>query len=192
MCRVLDAVDCHPDELEGFITSLIIAADQRSDVAVFWGLWNIFAKRVTSAHWLPLLDTRQRDSSDLLSAMFLGITWKEGDRHWQRLDGFAYLMDNFFETLPAKPSVFRYYLHFLDQIGERSLPMAFMVMARRLEIGEAQHILADQTVRFLLERLLRRFVYSKPAELKARVDLRNAVLYLLDELVTAGSEITNR
>jgi hypothetical protein len=44
----------------------------------------------------------------------------------------------------------------------------------------------------MLASLLRRYVYSRPIELKSKAFLRESVLYLLDTLVEAGSSSAYR
>ncbi len=53
-------------------------------------------------------------------------------------------------------------------------------------------MMRDANAVFLLESLLRRFVYARPRELKRQVDLRNSVLDLLDLLVDIGSSAAFR
>jgi hypothetical protein len=79
------------------------------------------------------------------------------------------------------------YLRFLYHVGERSLPEAFVRVANSLRAGDAQTILADSNTGFMLVVLLQPRVYGKPLELKREPAIRNAVLYLLDALVEAGS-----
>jgi hypothetical protein len=189
---IVDLVSECPDEVEGFVKQLIFAVDRNGYAENFWHLWQEFARRTVGAKWLPNLDARYKDSSRFLGAMFLGLSWKDGVRHWPRLEGFAHLIDEFFQSLPPKPTVFRYYLNFLFEIGEHSLPHAFVILASRMSVGQPSHILADSNSRFMLEGLLRPFVYGKPMELKTKSELRNAVLTLLDELVAAGSSAAYR
>lgn len=189
---IFDAVEECPDDVEDFVIALIIAADQHDGVGAFWEIWQGFAQRVLAASWLDKLQEHDRGDNLLLSAMFLGAPWKEGVRHWRHLAGSAHRLDEFFKALPAVRLVFRYYLRFLDEIGERSMPAAFIVLSRRVREAKAQDMLWDHVSSFSLENLLRRHVYGRPAELKARSDLRDAVLHLLDELVNAGSSVAYR
>jgi len=65
--------------------------------------------------------------------------------HWHCLDGHSKLIDNFFEKLPAVAVVFSGFLKFLHDIGERSLPNAFLLLERKLRAGTASKILSDSS-----------------------------------------------
>lgn len=193
ICKpMLGCVETCPDEVESFVRRLTIAADQFGGVAVFWALWEEFAKRVAQAQWVSHLDRYGSHDSKLLSAMFLGLTWKEGVSHWGGLEGYASLIDGFFLKLPPTPTVFGCYARFLYEVGERSLPNAFVLFALQLRKGDARKILSDRSLAFTLESLLCRWVYSAPAELKSAENRRGAVLHILDELVTSGSSAAYR
>jgi hypothetical protein len=124
--------------------------------------------------------------------MFLNIHWKDGVTHWRGLEGKADHLDEFFAKLPPVSVVFAAYTNFLFDIGERSLPRAFRVLESRLRVGDPQKILANRNTVFCLEDILKRYVYGKPDALKRDANLRNSVLYLLDELVNAGSSVAYR
>ena len=83
-------------------------------------------------------------------------------------------------------TVFDAYCRFLHEIGEESLPKAFVLVADSLAAGEPLAMLSDQNTAFVLESLLSRYVYSQPERLKSDPAVRRAVLTLLDHLVEAG------
>jgi hypothetical protein len=124
--------------------------------------------------------------------MFLGLKWNDGVTHWRCLDGRSQLIGDFFEKLPAVAVVFSGFLKFLNDIGERSLPNAFLLLERKLRASTASKILSDSNVVYYLETILKRHVYGKPDAIKQDNSLRNAVLYLLDQLVDAGSSAAYR
>ena len=72
------------------------------------------------------------------------------------------------------------------------MPAAFGHAAARLREGDAQALLGDSETVFMLEAVLQRYVYGRPAELKADPRLRDSVLFLLDALVEAGSSAGHR
>lgn len=124
--------------------------------------------------------------------MFLNIHWKDGVTHWRGLEGNAERIDEFFSKLPPVPVAFAAYTNFLFEIGERSLPNAFRVLEARLKAGDPAKALADSNTVYCLEDILKRYVYGKPDTLKRDPNLRESVLYLLDQLVTAGSSVAYR
>ena len=61
------------------------------------------------------------------------------------------------------------------------------MVADILRAGELTGLLSSRNTVFYLESVLRRHVYGEPARLKSEPKLRAAVLYILDQLVEAGS-----
>ena len=94
--------------------------------------------------------------------------------------------------MPPSSVVLDDYVRFLYQIGEQSLPGAFVRIAKRLHFGDAQRMLRKSNTVFMLEVLLQRHVYGRPLELKREHALRDAVLTLLDVLVEQGSSAAYR
>ena len=135
-------------------------------------------------------DTRVMQS--LLHKIFLRASWKDGVRHWRRLEGFASRVDTLFESLPACATVLDAYCRFLYTIGEQSLPHGFVIVANQLQAGDASQMLSQDDTVFYLESLLRRFVYSEPLRLKSNAEVRTAVLTILDQLVDSGSSAAYR
>ena len=128
----------------------------------------------------------------MVSAIFLGSWWKEEVRHWRSLEGHAEHVHALFENLPPSAVVLDDYVRFLYHIGERSLPEAFVRVAKRLMSGDAQRMLKKSNTIFMLEVLLQRHVYGRPLELKRDQAVRDAVLMLLDLLVENGSSAAFR
>lgn len=189
---ILDAVERHPKETGKILDGLIYANDSNPNNPQFWSLWSLFAERVRGAKWLHKIDAEYGQGNELLGALFLGIHWKDGVRHWRGLDGHALQVHDLFDALPPSPTVLEKYLGLLYHVGEQSLPEAFIRVAARLKLGEPQYLLAKANSIYLLEVLLQRHVYARPLELKKRKDLRDAVLFVLDQLVEAGSSAAFR
>jgi hypothetical protein len=186
------AVGEHPREIVQFVRSLVSAEDQSDGVTSFWPLWQIFANRIQETDWIGDLDSRYSHGEDLLNAMFLGLDWKKGVRHWRRLDGHADQIDRLFKGLPPCAKALDAYCRFLYTIGNKSLPNAFIVIAERLEAGNAREMLSIGNTVYCLESLLRQSVYSIPQQLKANGQMRSAILRLLDELVESSSSAAYR
>ncbi|KYF88440.1 AAA family ATPase [Sorangium cellulosum] len=189
---ILNAVERHPKETGRILDGLIYANDSNPNNAQFWSLWSLFAERVRVAKWLPAIDGEYGQGKELISALFLGIHWKDGVRHWGGLEGHARQVHDLFDALAPSPTVLEKYLGLLYHVGEQSLPEAFIRVAARLKSGEPQYLLSKANSVYLLEVLLQRYVYARPLELKKRKDLREAVLFLLDQLVEAGSSAAFR
>ncbi len=84
------------------------------------------------------------------------------------------------------------YVRFLFQIGEQSLPDAFIRIANKLNQESSPQIAKSENLIFHLELLLQSYVYRCPLELKLHRKLREAVLFLLDLLVENGSSAAYR
>ena len=189
---ILDAVERHPKEVGQIFEGLIYANDSTPNTPQFWSLWSLFAERVRAAKWLRGIDGEYGQGKELLSALFLGIRWKDGVRHWRGLEGHARQVHDLFDALPPSPTVLEKYLGLLYHVGEQSLPEAFIRVAARLKSGEPRYLLSKENSIYMLEVLLQRYVYGRPLVLKKRKDLREAVLFLLDQLVEAGSSAAFR
>lgn len=189
---LLDSVERDPGELAYFVRKLIIAEDKSEIQTAFWPLWEALAKRVKVAKWLDALDRRYSIGEDLVHVMFLGVPWREGVHHWERLDGFAYRLDNLFQSLPPCVCVLEAYCKFLNSIGRRSLPNAFVHIAERLSAGKPPEMLSRENTVFALETLLQEFVYGHPHLVKKNAGVRSAVLVILNELVEIGSSAAFR
>lgn len=189
---ILGAIEHHPEEVQRLLLGLIGVEDRQPNTAQFWSLWRLFADRVRRATWLPGIDGQHSQGSEMMSAMFLGTRWKEGVSHWRSLVGYEENIHALFEDLPASSTVLNDYLRFLYHVGEQSLPVAFIRIAKRLQLGTPQQMLKNGNSVFLLGVLLQRYVYGRPLELKRQSELRNAVLALLDVLVDHGSSAAFR
>ncbi|MGA2065681.1 MAG: hypothetical protein ABSG86_11960 [Thermoguttaceae bacterium] len=189
---ILDAVDRHPEECRWLVLGLIGQEDRQPSTAQFWSLWELFADKVRNAKWLQWLDAARPTGQEMLSAMFLGASWKDDIRHWRSLEGHSQRVHSLFDDLPASSVVLDHYLRFLYHVGEHSLPEAFIRIANRLQQGDPAQLLKLGNSVFLLEVLLQRYVFGRPLQLKSQNDLRDAVLVLLDALVEQGSSAAFR
>ena len=188
LAPLLAASDRHSHELKSVMQGLTQLQDADPNTPQYWFLWELIADAVKRANWIARLETdRHPDGTDLLSAVFLTLHWKDDVRHWRFLDGYAHLVHALFEALPTTSIVLDAYARFLYHIGERSLPDAFVRVGDALRRGNTQKMLARSNTVFMLEVLLQRYVYGRPLELKGDNRIRDAVLFILDCLVEAGS-----
>ena len=193
LAPLLATVDRHSRELQSVMQGLTGLQDAEPNTPQYWLLWELIADAVKRATWIDHLDTDRRpDGTDLLSAVFLTLYWKDDVRHWRFLDGYAHLVHALFEALPTTSIVLDNYTGFLYHIGERSLPDAFVRVGDALRQGDAQKMLAKSDTVYMLEVLLQRWVYGRPLELKRDNRIRDAVLVILDCLVESGSSAAFR
>jgi hypothetical protein len=129
---------------------------------------------------------------DLINALLLDVPWNKGIRSWQRMSGNEARLDRLFEAFPPSAPVLVAYAKFLSQVGEKSLPGAFELMVAKLRQAGGRVALLTSEAQFYLESLLRRWVLSQPGKLKEHTALRDSVLFILDELVQAGSSLACR
>ena len=193
LAPLLAAIDRHSHELQSVMQGLTGLQDSDPNTPQYWFLWGLIADAVKRAKWIARLDSdRHPDGTNLLSAVFLTSYWKGDVRHWRFLDGYAHLVHQLFEALPTTSIVLDDYARFLYHIGERSLPDAFVRVGDALRCGNTQKMLAKSNTVFVLEVLLQRYVLGRPLELKRDDRIRDAVLFILDCLVEAGSSAAFR
>jgi hypothetical protein len=189
---ILDALGRHPREVHWLILGLIGVEDRKPNTPQFWSLWKLFADKVRHANWIAGIDDEHAPGKEMISAIFLGSSWKKEVRHWRSLEGYAAYVHSLFEGLPASATILDSYLRFLYHVGEQSLPAAFVSIAKRLQQGDTRQMLKKGNTVYLLEVLLQRYVYGRPLELKRQPELRIAVLGILDMLVENGSSAAFR
>jgi hypothetical protein len=184
---IINAIDRHPDEASRILQGIVTAEDRNFTKERFWQVWQLFAASVRTASWLAHIDQKHASGASMIAAIFLAQYWKDETRHWRSVEGHAHKVNDLFNDLPASARILDGYVRFLYHIGEQSLPFAFVVISRRLQAGNASEMLHIGNTVYMLEELLRRHVYGRPLELKQNIELREAVLYLLDTLVECGS-----
>ena len=189
---LMAAVDDHPSNVSRIVKGLIEVEDRERQPAKFWFLWELFADKVTSARWLQHIDEDHPYGSEVVSAIFLKIMWKESVRHWPSLGGYADRVHSLFERLPPSARIYENYVRFLYDIGEQSVPETFLRLAGKLAAADPAWLLRGRNTIFLLESLLQRHVYARPLELKPRAEMKNAILLILDLLVENGSSAAFR
>ena len=188
----INSVTTHSIDVSRFIDLLVTAEDQFEGESSFWLIWQAFADSLNKAPWIDSANSRHSTGTELISSLFLGNDWKRDIRHWRRLDGEESRIEWFVKQLPVLPLILLAYFRFLYQIGERSMPEAFVTIADLLASGDPLELLSDGNSVFHLESLLRRRVYGEPQRLKSDSEVRAAVLQILDHLVEAGSSAAYR
>lgn len=186
---VLAEMNRNSRELQSLMQGLISVEDVEPRTEHFWYLWGLFAdgvRELVTLHGVDAVD------EELVRAVFLGTWWKDQTRHWKSLEGHGHHVRRLFEDLPPSAPVLEHYVRFLYHVGEKSLPDAFVGIAKKLRVANTTNSLGEQEVIFMLEVLLQRNVYSKPLALKTDPELRTAILYLLDVLVDSGSSSAYR
>jgi hypothetical protein len=193
MTPILEEMEHSPREVSWIVRGLISAEDMLFRPAAFWAIWNHFAARILHSSLLQGIDdSRHSRGRELISAIFLGFSWKDETRHWRSIEGYSSHVHQLFLALPPSATVLEFYVRLLYHIGEQSLPVAFVHIASRLCNGQPTQLLSNDNTVFLLESLLRRYVYGRPLETKREKRIREAVLCILDRLVEAGSSAAYR
>ncbi len=189
---ILQAIDRNPKEVHRLVRDLVSVEDRQPNTPQFWSIWNLFADSIRRAQWISRIDDEHASGTEMISVIFLGPWWKEEVRHWRSLEGYVGSIHSLFEDLPFSATVLDEYVRFLFQIGEQSLPDAFIRIANKLNQESSSSIAKRENLIFHLEVLLQSYVYWRPLELKHRHNLREAVLFLLDLLVENGSSAAYR
>ena len=190
---MIDGVDVNTQKAADFLQDLIVSADGGADDC-FWDLWQVIADKAVNAPWLGQLAGERPDEAEkfFVDRVFLLGIWKDDVEHWERLEGHAHRLDTLARQLPAVTTCLEAYARFLYTIGQQSLPDAFEVVAALFEQGDAARMASSSETAFRLESLLRHFVYLKPHRLKSDKTCRDAVLVILDALISAGSSSAYR
>ena len=142
---------------------------------------------MVNAEWSSNITSATSKGMALTDKILLSVPWRAEVRHWNRLEGHEGDVGVLVERLPPAPPIVEAYARYLDGIGRGSLPAAFSSVADILRKGEASRLLGSQNTVLHLESQLVRHVYGGPSRLKSDPTLRSAVLYVLDQLVEAGS-----
>jgi len=189
VCKpLIDAAEKYPKNVSEFVQSLVSAEDRSLDKISFWPLWQSFSDKACSAEWVGWLDSDRYKGRELISQLFLLGPWKEEIKHWTRLEGKAHLIDGLVERLPPSSFVIGAYSRFLYDIGEKSLPGAYTIIASRL----TREIVLDSNCIYCLEHILSRQVFSEPHKLKSDDRVYQSVISILDHLVDQGSSSAYR
>ena len=185
---ILEAVDEYPEDVETFVMYLIAQEDLATgDISCFWDIWRALADRLINTPWAATIADHYSTGMSLVDKILFGVPSKEGVHHWSRLQGHEADLNAFMAQLPAASPILMAYTRYLDGIGRRSLPDAFTVVASILQAGQPTDLLSNRNTVFYLESVLGRQVYGEPAGLKSDPKLRATLLYILDQLVEAGS-----
>ena len=189
----LDAVDGHPDVVANFIEMLLMQENKRlPNETCFWAVWQAFAVRIVDTSWSSRVHSSHSTGAKLVDKMLPKTGGEDGLRSWRPLVGHEHRINAFVTRLPAVQPVLAGFVHYLCEVGESSLPDAFIVVAGRLREGNPAKLLDNENTVFYLESLLQRYVYGQPMRLKTDPNLRAAVLTILDQLVDAGSSAAYR
>ena len=184
----LEIVASHPSEVEDFVEYLILQEDLATQSQTsFWELWNALGDQHVGADWSCDISDAYSKGMALTSKILFGVPWREGVHHWKRLEGHEGDVEALVARLTPAPPILEAYARYLDGVGRRSLPAAFSSVGDILRKGVPNQLLGNQNTVLHLESQLGRHVYGEPSRLKSDLTLRYAVLYILDQLVEAGS-----
>ena len=184
----LEIVASHPSEVEYFVEYLILQEDLATQSQTsFWEVWSELGDRAVDAKWSSDITSSTSKGMALTDKILLGVPWRSGVHHWNRLEGHEGEVGVLVGRLPPVPPILEAYARYLDGVGRGSLPAAFSSVADILRKGGPSRLLGNQNTVLHLESQLVRYVYGEPSRLKSDPTLRSAVLYILDQLVEGGS-----
>ena len=184
----LEAVAKYPSEVDTFVLSLIArGGSANGGQSWFWHVWNAFADKAVNAPWASSIADGYSTGTSLVNYILFTLPWEEDIKDRLLLEGHWDDVSSFATRMPAASPVMLAYTRYLHGIGRRSLPDAFSVVAHILQENALANLLSDGNTIFYLESLLGRYVHGEPSRLKSVPRLRDAVLYILDQLVIAGS-----
>ena len=162
---VVEAVADQRQEVERFVSGLIMKADRNSDDC-FWELWQRVGRRDRA--FAMGTGTEGRNVVRARSAAYdLSRPLLEGGRQTLAQAGGPCPPHGRTCEQPAGDGAGHACVHGLPRQGRHgSLPGAFEVVGRMVGEGNALRIASDSRVAYNLETLLRPFVYSQPHRIK--------------------------
>lgn len=185
---ILDRIDRHPEKIARLLTSMLLALEnQQSGDDAFWEAWAAITERMTRVDWLSIQSHRHARGEELVHQAFFNIRWTRNLRRWSRLQGHFADVDRLFAALPPSGLVLDAYVRYLHDIGQDSLPNAFVLIADKMREGLASALQADSNCRWYLDAIVARTLFEQLAEVRARPAQRDAMMKVLDALVQAGS-----
>jgi hypothetical protein len=181
---ILAAIPHHPKEVAEFLDWLITVEDRRPSGGLFWAIWQAAADRFVASDLVAYIDMEHSEAAKLLKTLFFNTNWKDTARDWAPLHGNEQRIQNLFNTVSPSRAVLSAYACFLYKIGAITLPLPLVAIAAKLQ---GRPLFLSEEAVFYLERILARLIQGGSSSMLARDDVRQAVLFLLDELVEQGS-----
>ena len=183
---IFGAMSRHPERVAEFADWLITVEDTHPSGEVFWAIWQAAADRFRASDLPASVDMEHSDAAKLLRALFFNTNWKDTARDWAPLHGNEHRIQELFNALPASGEVLRAYACFLYKIGAATLPLPLIAITEKFRNRGDRSLLPQATV-FYLETILSRLIQDGSASMLVHDNVRQAVLFLLDELVEQGS-----
>ena len=149
------------------------------------------ADKFAASPGLSRVEHEDPDVRGLLFWLFLHYGWKQAGKEWEPLHGQEFRIDQLAEKLPTGAEAITLYVRYLHNVGLRALPQGFILLAAKLRALPLDKPLSGDTM-LRFEVILGRHVHSSPAALKAKPELREALITLLDLLVERGSSAAFR
>ncbi|MCH9664521.1 MAG: ATP-binding protein [Gammaproteobacteria bacterium] len=189
----LSAVSKNPREVTHFLHAILGEESSRKEASNYWSIWNSFANAIVQAPWIDRIDSSYGYDNDIISSIFLNGGWNKNFRHWPKLSGNNHYIDELAAKLKFSTAVFNAYTVYLYEIGEASLPHAFVILADSLKShDDPVATLSLWNSSSCLEALLRRYIYEESDKLRLDSDTGKSVMYLLERLVDFGSSASYR
>jgi len=192
MAPILDAVERGSKGVGRFMGSLLSHESRSRAESRYWQVWKLVADKVAGAGWLKHMDHEHHDGHSLIAELFLNTRWREGIQSWSRLGVHFRDVDALFQQLPASPFVLQKYAHYLFHIGRESLPQALVSIVSKFGDNLEGALSPKGNSSWYLEGILSRLMYTDLGKLKESAAMRQAVMALLDALVTSGSSMAFR
>lgn len=188
---IIEAVPRMGGEVSDFLNLLVGELETPETVTTFWAIWQAVADKFAASPGLSRVEHEDPDVRGLLFWLFLHYGWKQAGKEWEPLHGQEFRIDQLAEKLPTGAEAITLYVRYLHNVGLRALPQGFILLAAKLRALPLDKPLSGDTM-LRFEVILGRHVHSSPAALKAKPELREALITLLDLLVERGSSAAFR
>lgn len=188
LAPLLDQIDQRPEKIATLLMFMLLDLDKRQDGdAAFWEAWAAITQCIAQARWVTYLTDRHANGEELVHQTFFNIRWTRNLRRWPRLQGHFADVDRLFTEMPASGLVLDAYVRYLHDIGEDSLPNAFVLIVDKMGDDLVTALQADSNLGWYLDALVARTLFEQLAAVRSSRVLRDAMMKILDTLVHAGS-----
>jgi hypothetical protein len=183
------AIQIDAEEVANLFERLVVAEDHARKSDGFWAVWKETEGAVkTIVDWIDEARKDRRGIPKLGSRLlFDGVSWKETARDWEPAHGREAQIYGFFAVAGVVPIICKSFIRLIDGIGSFLLPDALLQLDRVIRKAVPGTLISDRGSLIHLARILTPLILGQTSLLRKNAELREAVLRILDVMVTQGS-----
>jgi hypothetical protein len=166
-----------------FISNLIIAEDSLRTGARFWHVWQRFADVAAAAYAQVNLDENQSAGRYVRTLLLSDVSGTELQGNWPPLEGETHRPTALFSALPASYVSLSGFAVLMTRINKRFSTEGYVALAEKLS---PVVVVSDQATKEL-ELALTRLIGSGSASIRKDLVVHEAVMKVLDYMISRGS-----